>query len=175
MRFSIALASFFIVLAGLPALAIAPKPLTPEVTGALKLAQKLAPAQLNAAYPASELSLARSYRRAGLLKEALGAASIAAKKFDALVELHKALSESLLTIEAAQAERSRAIELGTQRDQAFLLTADVARELGEHDQAVRNYVLVVQSEPDTPLGNEAYAALQVMGFAAPLAAPKPQL
>ena len=118
------------------------------------------------AYAEAQLTLARLRRDTGDLRGALAAAREAATAFDALVELHKALSDALPAYDDARAERAAALALGLRRDEAFFQVAEVALALGDEGLAVRHYVLLVQSQADQPRGREAYDALRRLGWAA---------
>lgn len=126
------------------------------------------------AYPEARLAAARSHQQAGRLAEARAAALEAASAFDAQVELHKQLSDVVSTYELMRAERGAARRAAIARDEAFFLAAEVARAQGDLDAAVRHYALVVQSQPEQPLGQRALSALAALGFlASPLPSPAP--
>jgi hypothetical protein len=135
---------------------------------------KLSHAQLRAAYAEAQLELARRNQAAGRLAPALAAAQAAAEAFDRQVELHKGLSEQIAPYERARAERTTARELGLARDRANFLVAGLARQLGQDDLAISRYAMVVTSQPDQPLGQDALEALSAMGVAAPLPTPSPK-
>jgi hypothetical protein len=156
----------------------APTPTPPAVPApvAEQLAhlKTLERAQLRPAYAEAQLELARRWREAGDARQALTAAMAASKAFDRQVEAHKALSEVLTPYERARAERAAAHDLGVQRDRANFLVGELARAAGDDDTAITHYVLVIQSQPDQPLGQDAMAALVAMGFSAPAPSPTPK-
>jgi histidinol-phosphate/aromatic aminotransferase/cobyric acid decarboxylase-like protein len=139
----------------------------PAIAEQLAEVQRLSQAQLRPAYAEAQLELARRYRTAGQLKAALVAAQAASEAFDRQVEVHKSLSELIAPYERARVERATAHDLGLQRDRANFLIAELARGLGQEDLAITHYVMVIQSQPDQPLGQDALEALAAMGFAAP--------
>lgn len=140
---------------------------SPAIAEQQAVVARLAKSQLRAAYGEAQLELARRYKAAGQLHEALTAAQAASTAYDRQVEVHKDLSELILPYERARVERATAHDLGLQRDRANFLIAELARSLGDDDLAISHYVMVVQSQPDQPLGQDALAALTAMGFAAP--------
>lgn len=118
------------------------------------------------AYGEALIALAALKRRAGDTRGALAAAREAAAAFDAQVELHKALADTLPAYDEARAERRAALTLGLRRDDAFQLVAELAEATRDEALAIRHYVLLVQSQADQPRGREAYAALRRLGWAA---------
>ncbi|HEY9721679.1 MAG TPA: tetratricopeptide repeat protein [Oscillatoriaceae cyanobacterium] len=139
---------------------------TPAIAPQQAAVAKASVAKLRPAYAQALLALGRSYRHAGRLAEAAKTAQQAADAFDALVELHKHLSDALPDSGRATAERHLARGFGVQRDQAMFLTAECARALGHDDDAIRAYALVVESEAELPLGRQALDRLTAMGVAA---------
>lgn len=122
------------------------------------------------AYARARLEAARGHQQAGRLAAARAEAIAAASAFAAQVELHKQISEVVGTYELMRAERGAAREAAIARDEAHFLVAELARAQGDVDQAVRHYAMVVQSQPDQPIGQRAIAALAAIGF---LASPLP--
>lgn len=162
-----------------PAAKAAPKASpTPAVPSAiaeqLKAVEGLASAQLRPAYAEAQLELAKRYQAHGQTRPALAAARVASQAFDRQVELHKSLSETLVPYEWARAERAKAHDLGIRRDRANFTIGELARALGDDDTAITHFVMVVQSQPDQPLGQDALAALVAMGVVTPLPAPSPK-
>lgn len=153
-----------------PAAAATPAPAVAAAKARLKALEK---AQLTPAYGDAQLALATAYRANGQLAPALAAAQAAAAAFDQQVELHKSLSEVVMTYELARSERAAARQAGLKRDEAFFLVGGLARALGNPDLAIRHYAMVVQSQPDQPLGAKALAELTALGFVALPASPSP--
>lgn len=118
----------------------------------------------------ARLEAARGHQQAGRLAAAQAEALAAASAFDAQVELHKQISDAVGTYELMRAERAAAREAALARDEAHFLVADLARAQGDLDQAIRHYAMVVQSQPEQPIGKRALAALATLGF---LASPMP--
>ena len=159
-----------------PAPKATPRPaptVPPAITEQLTVLKGLGSAQLRPAYAEAQLELARRYQAAGLSREAIAAAKAASSAFDRQVEIHKTLSEQLTPYERARAVRAVAHDLGVKRDRANFYVAELARASGDDDTAITHYVLVIESQPDQPLGQDALAALVAMGVVAPAPSPKP--
>lgn len=173
MRYSLPLALLALSLFAFPAnsLAAAKSTATPRLAPAIAeqqaLVKRAAASRYQPAYAEALLELAHRYRQAGQAKNALKAAQEASDAFDQLVEVHKGLSDVLLEFERARAERRLAHDFGLRRDEAIFFTAELARAQGDADLAAKNYLTVVESEPDQPLGQKALAQLTAMGIAAP--------
>lgn len=143
--------------------------------------QVLAKEKLRPTYAAALLELARRQAAAGDQRLAIATAREAIAAFDRLVELHKTLSEALTNPDQARAERAAARSLALQRDQAIWLVAELAEKQSDADMAIAHYVMIVQSQADTALGREAYAALGALRWSAsplpatalPVAVPSP--
>jgi hypothetical protein len=140
----------------------------------LKAVEGLMSAQLRPAYAEAQLELAKRYQAHGQIRPALAAARVASQAFDRQVELHKSLSETLVPYEWARAERAKAHDLGIRRDRANFTVGELARALGDDDTAITHFVMVVQSQPGQPLGQDALAALVAMGVVAPAPTPSPK-
>lgn len=152
-----------------------PTPAVPApIAEQLKAVEALASAQLRPAYAEAQLELAKRYQAHGQTRPALAAARVASQAFDRQVELHKSLSETLVPYEWARAERAKAHDLGVRRDRANFTIGELARALGDDDTAITHFVMVVQSQPDQPLGQDALAALVAMGVVAPAPSPSPK-
>jgi tetratricopeptide (TPR) repeat protein len=152
-----------------------PTPAVPApIVEQLKAIEGLANAQLRPAYAEAQLELAKRYKAHGQTRLALAAARVASQAFDRQVELHKSLSETLVPYERARAERATAHDLGVRRDRANFTIGELARALGDDDTAITHFVMVVQSQPDQPLGQDALAALVAMGVVAPAPSPSPK-
>jgi tetratricopeptide (TPR) repeat protein len=154
---------------------VSPTPAVPApIAEQLKAVEGLANAQLRPAYAEAQLELAKRYQAHGQTRSALAAARVASQAFDRQVELHKSLSETLVPYERARAERATAHDLGVRRDRANFTIGELARALGDDDTAITHFVMVVQSQPDQPLGQDALAALVAMGVVAPAPSPSPK-
>lgn len=138
----------------------------PAIAAQQSAVAKAASAKLRPAYAQALLTLSRSYQKAGRLADAARTAQQAATAFDALVELHKGLSDALPDAGRATAERHLARDYGIRRDRATFLAAECARALGQDDAAIRAYARVVESEAELPLGQQAFDRLAAMGVAA---------
>lgn len=154
-----------------PALAAAKPSVSPALLAKVEQARKT---RLRPAFPDALLELATAYRAAGRLKEAHAAAREAAGAYDAQLELHHELSEAVSDPVRGRAERAAAHELGQARDKARFLAAEIARQMGDENLAIPDYVLVARSQPEEALGRDALTALGQLGWLhAPLAEPKP--
>lgn len=153
-----------------PARPAAVRPVPAAVAQQLAVVERERHRQTWRAYPDALFELARRYRTANRLAEALATAEQAAAAYDRQLELHHDLSEALSDPVRGRLERTAARELGLARDEARFWAAGVAEQQGRLDDAVNDYLLVVRSQPGEGRGLDAMAALKALGW---LASPPP--
>ncbi len=83
-------------------------------------------------------------------------------------ELHSQLYESIKddsgALATAEIEKRQTIEFAKLRDKANYLAGLASMKQGNNLEAVKHFVLVVQSQRTTGLGEKAYNALRDLGF-----------
>ncbi len=105
---------------------------------------------------------------AGQLKEAEVMVAKLRPLLSEFTELHSQLYESLKDDAAAtitaENEKKQTIEFAKLRDKANYLAGVISMKQGNNREAVKHFVLVVQSQRTTGLGEKAYKSLRELGF-----------
>lgn len=79
-------------------------------------------------------------------------------------DLYRALNKAKNSEVQANIERELAIKFAVLRDRTLYLGSKVLLANGKKQEAVKNLVEVVRSQPNTELGFKAYRSLQEIGF-----------
>lgn len=104
----------------------------------------------------------------GQVKEAEVLVSRLRPLLSEFTELHSQLYDALQNDAAAtitaENEKKQTIEFAKLRDRANYLAGMISMRQGNNREAVKHFVLVVQSQRTTGLGEKAYKALRELGF-----------
>jgi|GEM_PF-3458817 len=79
-------------------------------------------------------------------------------------DLYQALKDQDQARQTSEREKEQTIEFGKLRDRANFLAGRIALAQGEQLKAVKYFVLVVESQRTTVLGERAYEKLRKIGF-----------
>jgi hypothetical protein len=79
-------------------------------------------------------------------------------------QLYDALKDDAAATITAENEKKQTIEFAKLRDRANYLAGLVSQKQGNNREAVKHFVLVVQSQRTTGLGEKAYKQLRDLGF-----------
>ncbi len=79
-------------------------------------------------------------------------------------KLHQTLSKNSKTLDKAKVEKAHALDFGNLRDQAFYLLAKIYINQNKLKDAVKMLTEVVQSQPESELGRNAYKTLIEIKF-----------
>lgn len=116
-----------------------------------------------------QIEQAESLYNSGQFKEAEALTAKLRPLLSEFTELHSQVYESIKDDAAAtitaENEKKQTIEFAKLRDRANYLAGLISMKQGNNREAVKHFILVVQSQRTSGLGEKAYSALRDLGFA----------